>query len=228
MAVHWRGLMEGQAQKAQRSLGRVRVTIDNLEALRDLLDASQSTGAAATVLEFEGGWFDHPSDMPKLSDHALRRITVKSSEVEVVLSPTSAIAIGDPNVCDAVYTRWARQNPTRERPIPLGKFQLFPGGLLAFATIVIAMSGFLLPTDPGAEISVPKPLYLAIIAAFGVGAASIMTFKLPRSYAVVHALTNEEYRKQRAESNRHWRVIAMMAIAACIALGTWLTTTLLM
>jgi hypothetical protein len=85
------------------NLGRVLVTIDDLGALRDFLMRDHSEVAQIFSIEFEGGDFDDPEDLSSLSDVKTRSLRLKTAEVEVVLKPSAAFAVGDRQEAENVY-----------------------------------------------------------------------------------------------------------------------------
>ena len=59
-----------------KHLGRVLVTIDDLQALMELLSDRQvnSTGAPLSGVQFQGGTFTDPEDLRRLSDEEARSL----------------------------------------------------------------------------------------------------------------------------------------------------------
>jgi hypothetical protein len=96
----------------RKNLGRVLVTIDDLDALIGLL--RQSDPSNDLTVQFEGGYFTDPEDMRRLSDQELKKLRINVNSVQVFLDSTQAIAIGHEETCDNIYRLWARPRATKE------------------------------------------------------------------------------------------------------------------
>ncbi|WIX75454.1 hypothetical protein QRX50_28525 [Amycolatopsis carbonis] len=220
MTVKRRGLLDQQQAlgRHRRRLGRVHVTIDDLQALRELLDEGLADGATRTEFEFDGGSFEEPADLPKLSDAELRRIVVKSANVEVILSSTQAVAIGERHLSEAVYTRWARARQTKDRPgpRPSARYRAAAWPYLLAAVMAVVTPVRIVP-DMGASgwFLGGGVTFLAVVS----GTWSLQ--RLPESYAAVHALSNEDYRKHRTQASHAWRssVIGSVAVLVTLVIG---------
>ncbi|MEW2504812.1 MULTISPECIES: hypothetical protein [unclassified Amycolatopsis] len=220
MTVKRRGLLDQQQAlgRHRRQLGRVHVTIDDLEALRELLDEGLADGATRTEFEFDGGSFEEPSDLPKLSDAELRRIVVKSAKAEVILASTQAVAIGERHVSEAVYTRWARARQTKDRPgpRPSARYRAAAWPYL-FAAVLAVITPLRIVSDMGAAgwFLGGGLTFLAVVS----GTWSLQ--RLPKSYAAVHAVSNEDYRKHRTEASHAWRsaMIGLTGVFVTLVIG---------
>ncbi|MEV0074359.1 hypothetical protein [Amycolatopsis sp. NPDC050768] len=220
MTVKRRGLIDKQQDLARhrRQLGRVHVTIDDLQALRELLDEGLARGATRTEFEFDGGSFEEPADLPKLSDTELRRIVAKTAEVEVILSTTQAVAIGPRHLSEAVYTRWARARQTKERPgrRPAARYRAAAWPYLLAAVLAVVTPLRIVP-----DLGLSGWLLGGGVALFFAVAGTWSLQRLPKSYAAIHPLSNEDYRKHRTQASHAWRstMIGLTAIFVTLIIG---------
>jgi hypothetical protein len=229
MTVLRRGDDEGSKRFTQ-SLGRVQVTIDDLRALRDLLaDVDGEPDHEARVeMGFRGGTFTEPEELVKLTDSELEGIWVRSPNVEVELSWHVAEAAGRREIVEAVVNRWARMRPAEEKPALLrarGREAILQNAFagVVFAAIVGVGAYFYgLATSPLATVL----RCLAVgLGAFIIGfPAQWLVSRMSgepviSSHATILPLMLAEVREGRKESRKHWRIVALMAIAACIALS---------
>ncbi|MEU3771567.1 hypothetical protein AB0E55_41435 [Amycolatopsis keratiniphila] len=222
MAVHRRGIITPNSVH-QTSLGRVLVTIDGLGALRDLMASQASTGAAPPRFEFNGGHFDDPEDLRKLENNELRRVVVKSDQLEVVLASNVAVAIGEPDLCTSIARDWARWRRTSRRPVPLARLDAVVGVFMLLCTPAIALWSALrlIPSEPGS----------GLVFGIGLGGITLVLgcmslFKLPKSYALVKPMTLDELRRERTLETRHWQTAAIALAAVTVALIGVLVTVL--
>lgn len=228
----------GQPQEGQthvRSLGRVRVCIDDLAALIALLNAE--SGHVARIA-FDGGHFDEPADLRSLSDGELRRLVVQSDNTDVVLGPREARAIGRRPDVEAVYRLWARSRQTHMRPqstrwrerVTDELFGAFLGSLIGglLVAYIIMTTGVVSEMFPNAS----SP----IIASLGLGVVFVIAFlntflysKTPlwqASYAVIVPFTQDELRKNMV-ANRYPRLSYFVAIASLIVATVAVTVSIL-
>jgi len=119
-----------EAPQHRTDLGRVLVTIDDLAALKTFLTRSNTDDEDIKV-EFDGGYFTEPEDLRHLSDMELRSLRLETPEVQVVLNPSFAFAIGDRQEAEDVYRLWARKRQTRIRPGPIPFFIAVPYTIIA-------------------------------------------------------------------------------------------------
>lgn len=238
MTVSRRGLAAPDKEESARVLlGRVAVTIDDLQALMDLLQEEHITSGSALIVEFEGGHFDNADDLRKISDIELRNLTIKSSRLEVRLSSDVAVAIGDANLCESVRRRWARHRVTRIRPegIDSSKHLQVAVSLASMVRLLVALFvlGIVLGVYFGVEgspageqveapaadtdwVSMAVGVLLGIVAIL-VGVAWMRYFYRPPNYAVIIPVTLEEFRREQASDAKHWQNVAIALGALLIA-----------
>ncbi len=223
------------------SLGRIRVTIDDLNALLDVLkhDLSEDEGV---VIRFDGGHFDNPADMHQLSDVELRGLVVVSPNVQVLLSNRQAIAVGDNEACEAVYRMWARNRQTTQPPEDVHKYsgirELKPKtrGLIvaAMSFILGLLFGSLMfgnestPATPFPQIPItPRTItqfaLIAIMIAF-ICYTEYLNRKSPPSYAVIIPSSLEELRKEAPLQARHRITVWVTATGIVVAAITMIAT----
>lgn len=88
------------------SIGRLRVGIDDLAALMDLLKERDPTQAVHVA--FDEGIFDSPEDLRSLSEANLRDLKVHAGNLVVHLRSTYPMIIGPRDSGRYVYNQWAR------------------------------------------------------------------------------------------------------------------------
>jgi hypothetical protein len=214
MAVRRAGI-SGQGRPEHKSLGRVLVTIDDLEALCQQLNEEHEK----IRLEFAGGDFDSAQDLRHVSDEELRYVAIKTSDVEIILSDQFAHAIGPPNSIQAVYENWARMRQTKRKP----------HGWFDGHTIPLFLSLGLFVAAPLAPVIVRgsfiEKLVASILALVVGGVMTILELLTVRrevqSYAIVVPMTMNELRSQDAENRRSSKTVWAAIVGATIgALAT--------
>lgn len=108
--------------KHRTDLGCVLVTIDDLAALMAFLTRPDG-GSSSVAVEFHGGYFTESEELRNLSDVETKILTLRTSKVQVALSPWAA-AVGDRQEAEAIYREWAWARQTRLRPLPLQLFDM--------------------------------------------------------------------------------------------------------
>lgn len=238
-------------------LGRVLVTIDDLQALLDLLkkpdrllgrpvpklevlavahDANCSgeheTHGHPQHIEFDGGYFTKPSELPELTDDEARSLRINTPSVQVILSPTRAVAIGDEQAARTIYQSWARSRQTRERPAselrsthrPNLRFLLSGILLSAFINCVasVVALGIWHSDVSGWELA----FEVILLTTFVVGttgmlaAASVLGYRREESrtdtYAIIYPFNLNEYRRTQASEKypRRQTILAIWAIVS--------------
>jgi hypothetical protein len=211
VAVHKRGLDPAKLARPIKPLGRVLVTIDDLAALVDLVGSRDGKSLPVSI-EFPGGSIDKPEDLRALSNTEMESISVKTSEVEIILSVDSAEGIGDPDVVELVYTRWARTRQLKKEFRPReGPVILALVCLILILVISVWIERAALP------VNIPPPTVLVI--GFTFGALALFTIVVRRLYAArfarIYPGTLDEYRKDESSGKRQvvtW-LIAILAVA---------------
>lgn len=223
MAVHRRGLDPVETPRTILSLGRVLVTIDDLAALVALI--GEHDGQSFQVeIEFHGGTIDAPSDLRELSNDEMGTVSIKTTEIEVLLSSRDAQCIGDPNIAKLVYTRWARPRQlrieVRWRAEVMAWAFAIPIAILAGAVWIISATNHF---DSG------TPLPVAVVAAI----VSILTIvamlsEVRTRFAKLYPGTLDEYRKEQLIGKRQlvtWLIaVSAIAVSTTTALVTVLIT----
>lgn len=217
---------------SMRSLGRISVTIDDLDALLEIirtLGIRKPIGHARPQrprVEFDGGSFDAAEELRKLSDEEMSSLRILTNDVQVLLNRSIAIAIGAHDHVDEIYNSWARKRQTTRRPqmwpmrihgLLLALSSLFAFVAAAFAAVAV----YTVVTD--ASVAMWHARSPVVNLLFSV-ACTIMAWLLMSnlgagdSYAIIEPSNHEEARKElRAErvARRAWRVsVASATIAA--------------
>jgi hypothetical protein len=230
MAVTRRGIDPPTVPRPSRSLRRVLVTIDDLDALlsllvrleRDISTRDNEVLKSSLSMEFDGGTFTEPGDLRKMSDEELKRIVVKSRSVEVVLAPERAVAIGDPATTEQVYQSWARARQTRVRPKKLPRHRWATPTIFALIGVMFFYVG-LAHGNPDSIVS-----YFPAFLSFALIVGPFLAMRsLPYDFATVRAVSLDEFRKDRDTSARHWMMAAIALAGVVVALASTLATVLL-
>lgn len=224
VTVHRVGPMVPREVSLHRTeLGRVLITIDDLAALMTHL-AGYASGDLQ--VEFDGGYFTEPEELRTLSDMEMRSLRLKTPNVQVVLSPTEAFAIGDHEAAEEVYRVWARPRQTKRTPsIRLNSaMQNLSWTVLGFSVGVFAPVVLVIIT---ALKRAPSPgitgLVIGVLALIVLVTALILAGAFNRvrksSYAIIEPLTLSEYRL-RLSTERYPRRSWIVAVAAIVATAT--------
>ncbi|MEU4742686.1 hypothetical protein AB0G02_19785 [Actinosynnema sp. NPDC023658] len=206
---------------SRRALGHLDVTIDDLRALMELLQA-KTHATSPIVAEFDEGEFDSASDIKDLSDVNLLRIAVKAPEVTVVLAANKAEAVGSRELVDFVFNAWARQRQAKFRPPTWSKFdqigtKIFP--FIAIAGVIYLFSMII----PAARANDAEWSLFIFVGLFGfAGWIAITANKSNRevmSYARIIPISADEMRKyQRDRQTPRWALyVSIAALAASLA-----------
>lgn len=204
MAVHRRAPSDRPDEYT--TLGRVRVTIDDLEELADLLNAVHGPIEGWPKYEFTNGTFDRPVDLAELREDEISFIGVKFEDTEITLSTTHAGVYGRKDVCAAVEEGWSSMRQTKDRPTlhrdskRLGMVIL--ADILLILNYVAFISGWYLVSYPawyGVTTGVGTVLALAY-SAFKVS-------RRPASYALIFPGSYSEFRRESGVRKRHSQAI---------------------
>jgi hypothetical protein len=228
---------DSTAKQAVQNLGRVLVTIDDLRSLRALIASLELSPNHDSPPEmgFKGGEFDDAEELVELSDDELKSIWLRSPNVEIELSSEAATAMGRKDIVEAVHQRWARPRQTSETT----KSEVYQKRKLAFgsgalaAVLVVAVIVWLIlnsaQTTPMVDVSPTFTIVLTvgILIPLMLLVATYRVISRPTSYAIIISITLNDYRANRTESKKHWRTVAMMALASSIALLGVVVTLLL-
>jgi hypothetical protein len=142
--------------------------------------------------------------------------------VEVILSPSTAVAVGDHQEAEEVYRIWARARQTRRRPRRLrladnvGFILIGSLGLAGFSTIVARLLR--------ANLTATLDTFAVIFGLFIVGSGYIWRWQRENalSYALIVPSSLDEYRQSRSNQmypRRSWIVAIVSAIIAAFAVA---------
>ncbi|MEU3624852.1 hypothetical protein [Amycolatopsis coloradensis] len=230
MTVYRRGIPVGSEDKkaVRLGLGRILVTIDDLEALLDHIREDEDT----PFVEFIGGEFSSPEDLRRLKPDERRKLHIKTSRLEVTLSGDMASVFGQREACNSLVSGWAARRTTREFPPwkeskarrdkTYYKIMAFIGQVMSFMILtgILAITGVLDGTGVTlAECFLVSPL-VAIIA-FPLMISNWWKSKVlqlaPYMYCVIVPTTLEEYYRDRQEHRRHRNIIVVSTVGSVIA-----------
>ena len=247
MTVYRVGPSEDKEQHTV-SLGKVLVTTDDLDALTDILRHSIYSEDAIVnkpkplrhKVEFDGGYFDEIADLPTLTDEEARSLKIEGRDVQVILSPERAVAIGDKKKADDIYKLWARSRQTKEPPRNrrLSDHPLVPYLMVSVLLTFAVLATFETNRGLWAYFVVGTLTFIPVAAFVGLIYLGLNTFqrftpdkflRVPRpSYAVIVPYSLDEYRKNKS-TNRYPRlqtiitaisvVVAVLAISATIVVA---------
>jgi hypothetical protein len=226
----------------RRPLGRLRVTLDDMRALMQLLDDKRWSGDAGDVVPpskdsnpvlvaYDEGLFTAAEDMKELSDTDLRNLQVKCDQTTVYLSPSRAEAIGPASINDLIENAWARSLQTPKRPKPRRTWLSVGYALVGALFGVYAIFSWLFLSD--AEVDaflhdypVAEVVGGTALAFLFLGPTLSLLFDVelftsrPKNYALIVPFTQDELRKQE-RSRSKWPIIS--ATIAALALVVSLT-----
>jgi hypothetical protein len=200
------------------SLGKVLVTIDDLEALVAVIRQHSPDGAGEPQLKFFGGTFTDPSDLRTLTDREMEQIEIVNPKIEVSLASYGAYATGDADLTKIVDNTWARSRQTPD--LPKSRYrdarneQLVTAAALAIAVLAVPILALIWKDSLRWARGLPS---LAIIVALG----RVYLRKRQRrwdTYAVIIPTTLDDYRKEQTIGKRQlvtW-LIATSAVAVTL------------
>jgi hypothetical protein len=204
--------------RGHEPLGRVLVTIDDLEALITLIRENSTDEAAPPKMKFSGGTFTEPSDLRVLTDDEYEDIEIINSKIEVNLNSYFASAAGDPKLASLIQTAWARKRRTsklpkyREREAWIERVIVAIVGVLGvLATTVLAI---IRTESLKWAWGIPALMIVAVLARIAVKKRA----RRWDSYALMVPLSLDEYRKLAGEQNRHLKSWIVALSATVIAL----------
>jgi hypothetical protein len=230
MTVYRRGIPVGsEGKKAVRvGLGRILVTIDDLEALLDHIREDEDT----PFVEFSGGEFSSPDDLRRLKPDERRKLHIKTSRLEVTLSAEVASVFGQREACDSLVSGWAARRATREFPPwkqsaarrerTYYKIATFVGHSVSFMILsgILSITGAL----DGSGVTLTGWLLLSPIVAIIFFPLSISNWwrskvlqLTPSMYCIIVPTTLEEYYRDRQECRRHRNILIVSTVGSVIA-----------
>jgi hypothetical protein len=218
MVVSRRGDQGQHVDRGYEFLGRLLVTIDDLEALIALIVEHSPEGTDAPQMEFVGGTFTEPGDLRTLTDNELKEIEVVNSKVEVHLSDWRATAAGDRELASIVSRAWAR--PRQTNALPKGREYAIRAERVLIA-VVLVIAVLLVPVlDWLKESAIHWSWAIPTLAVVTVLSRALLKQPTRRldSYAVIVPSTLDEYRKEQMLGRRQlvtW-LIATSAIAVTL------------
>ena len=208
-----------QAPPHRVELGIVLVTIDDLNALLEVLNKGSSDKASETRIEFDGGYFTEPEDLRTLSDMEIRSLRLKTENIEIVLNPTDAFAVGDRQEAENVHRLWAR---ARQIPLKMDQKALLFAMAPVFALLGLIASSFWLVWSVMHGYVINGPFLTLIAAAMGLYFLTSRNRKDPYPCAVIVPLSLAEHRQSQSNQmypRRGWIVAVVAVIVAMISAG---------
>lgn len=229
MSIRRSARPDGTAGKTHvRPLGRLLVTVDDLDALLALMTPSARKAAKPRV-EFVGGSFDSGSDLQKLSDNEMLSLRVLNKDVQVVLNNTAALAVGTEQSVDDIDRLWARSRQTKRSSNALQRQRSTPHFWLS-VVIMISAINFSAISLLGSITGIQTPLFsnispianlmLGLLCAILGLALSIYLRAGPSTYAIVTPLSHAEIRNHNREElfpRRAWIVSIISVTVAAIS-----------
>jgi hypothetical protein len=205
----------------------------------DLLRPQVPAGQDLEV-RFDGGVFNDAEDLRSLNDRELRSLSVRTTDVNVILDRYVASAVGKQELADDIYNRWAR---TKQRDVQLWQRQgprllMMLLGFLALASLAIFLSYHLGPTDADADGEFEAATTAELIGSIAPLAILGLVFVIllvkvndiakGQPAVVIKPFSRDQYRVM-LENNRHprmgWIVAALgIVVGAVIAIVVPLIT----
>lgn len=118
------------------TLGHVRVWIDDLDALKQLLEYD-SPERNQVSMKFAGGLITEPEDLRRLTNAEFRAFEVASQYASIQLAPRSGAAWATSREVALAIENWAKPRRTR-------RFPYWWAGFYLLAEVVAATSAFTL------------------------------------------------------------------------------------
>jgi len=228
MTVHRVGPPQEEAPPHRTELGRVLVTIDDLEALKTFLTRAD-TVADDIKVKFDGGHFTEPEDLRHLSDMELRSLRLETPKVQVVLNPSAAFAIGERQEAEDVYRTWARARQTqlRARPIQFYEYLLSLIPIVVIVPLILSLIPRMDRTDD--PMAGTYTIYVVLMAGMAIVISAVLGRAVSAkgsSYAIVIPLSLAEHRQMHATQKyprRSW-IVAILAIivTAAVTVGVFI------
>jgi hypothetical protein len=176
-------------------LGKVLVTIDDLQALLDLLHDHDAV-TEDVVVECDEGEFTEAEDMRRLSDQALADLRLRVGGMVLHLSSDRAMAVGSPELVSHVETAWARLRQTKESPPQVGLLLIAwlpPTIFVWLAALLLLVVQMSKPeTSAGIWVFVLPPTVALVVSAYFVRLA--VKQRRNMTWAVVKPITRQEFR----------------------------------
>ena len=223
MAVRRLGPTPSEPKPHRARLGRVRVTIDDLGALIELLSSLTSSPRSHIELAFDGGEFDDENDLRSLSDVELRSLRIKADGVEVILNDHDAVAIGRYEFAEAVLRSWARARPSPRPPRGYFRQRLVIFDIILMTVFLVGL-GYLATLAASRALAftggyaLGEAVFSALFSLFVVGLAFALHQRLRGggNFAAVLPFTIDEVRKNEAAAvyPRLGVIVAMLALLA--------------
>jgi len=136
----------------------------------------------------------------------LRSLSVTAPRVQVLLSRTEAVAIGDRDSVAAVYQRWARTRQTTRYPSRnsalnqrSATFFYTSSGILSAAILTMAILAYFIPSFTPKPLDLGDFILFACVGILGIGYGCKYWLKDRRlaSFAVIEPMKLAEYRERR-------------------------------
>ncbi|WP_308820066.1 hypothetical protein [Pseudonocardia alni] len=235
MAIH-RASRTPSRPAPRVDLGKVLVTIDDLEALMQIMDP-QEPAAGEPVVRFGGGHFTDANGMRSLSDYEVDVLYVNARLATVSLTPTSASASCEDEGQLESIRAWARARQTKLTPagtVSPPRFALWGLLALAFASGILALFCIFGPDSVSQDEATLRFALSIVSGGFSVillivwlaGRYFVALLVSDKNYAVIEPRTMAEFRDRQKSDHRprQANIItgagAGVAVAAAI-IGVW-------
>jgi hypothetical protein len=236
VTIHRLGPDPDAVPRYRVDLGRILVTIDDIESLMTYLGRNEED-SDNIVVEFNAGYFTKAKDLSKISPAELDLLLLKNSKVQVILNTYSAAAIGDFQEAQGVSNSWAESLETKQKPPRVRKDEIATiiSASVLLILSVIAFAAFLLTQNVYLKVA---QWYLRIGSAFSLLGVLVLGLSIyilyiwdkrfkKSSYAIVVPHTRDEYRRNELSQKyprRAWivAIIAAAIAAVSIAVNVWL------
>lgn len=215
MVIHRVGPLPDTAPTRQ-PLGRVLVTIDDLEALMVIL-RQKATDPDSIKVQFNGGYCTAAEDIRLLSDNEVKSLKILSDNAEVILEPTQALAVGQVSLTSTVRNAWSRTRQTDIEPDRKYMSSSAKGSITGCIT-VIGLAAFSLANVGQRQIAATLAIMAVCAALFGLFVWIFFTnLRVARSMpgALIKPMSLHEYRQLRS-NNQYPRAAWIVAIIAVI------------
>jgi hypothetical protein len=202
----------------RQDLGRVLVTIDDLQALLNHVQQSLPAGTSLQV-QFDGGYFTDSNDIRTLTDDELRSLRIQAPDVQVHLSEHEVLALGDETKAKAVYLQWARSRQVSYAGLTF--LRKLASGLASVGIAIIILGGIAIlglerrGVYPNLEEVATMPAIILSVVLLVLYLTIALLDRTLRRKALIKPFSMSEYRSMQ-HNNKYPRASWIVAVVAVI------------
>lgn len=198
----------------RQKLGRVLVTIDDLDALITLVTQHAASPGHVRV-SFNGGHLTDAADIRHLTDDELRTLKIATDRVEINLDRESATAVGERSISQEINTAWAR---TRQTTVD---FRAPRKIWLPLVSCLLGVAGFVMAVLDEKSRAVTIVMGVLVCILFVLAAYLIVTgWRRAKTGpgAIIKPMTMAEWRQLQVANQNPGRANVIASIAVIVAI----------